>query len=236
LFIRSLYTEQLYPCALWIILCAKKLSDPQEKIMSAYSLLCKKHFINMLLFAFFTAVLADPSLLLASDRSDATALRERCEAEVKVLEIAVKNFGSEKDLKDFQDGIHLIKTGKVKIAQSKYLEAITKYNEYLKLHHKIYKSLASIYIARTEQLYNDVAAELVDFIDNEKVGQYLKLANQNLADAKARDLSENFKLAVDLCRNAKKYSLDCYKAANKEIPEKYKKDLKDINKEIYKGA
>jgi len=200
------------------------------------SLSRKKHFIKMVLFAFFMAVLADSSLLIASDRSDATALRERCEAESKVLEIAVKNFGAEKDIKDFQDGINLIKTGKVKIAQSKYLEAIAKYNEYLKLHHQIYKRVAEIYIARTEQLYNDIAAELVDFIDNEKVGQYLKLANQNLADAKSRDLTENFKLAIDLCRSAKKYSLDCYKAANKQIPEKYKKDLKDINKEIHKGS
>lgn len=200
------------------------------------SLLCKKHFIKMILFVLFAAVFADPKLLLASDRSDATALRERCEAESKVLEIAVRNFGAEKDVKDFQDGINLIKTGKVKIAQSKYLEATAKYNEYLKLHHQIYKSVAAGYITRTEQLYNDVAAELVDFIDNEKVGQYLKLANQNLADAKSRALTENYKLAIDLCRTAKKYSLDCYKAANKEVPEKYKKDQKDINKEIYKGV
>jgi hypothetical protein len=196
----------------------------------------KKHFTTVSLLLLFTAVLAYSIPVSASDRSDATALRERCEAESKVLEITVKNFGSEKDVKDFQEGISLIKTGKVKIAQSKFLEAIAKYNEYLKLHHNIYKSLSASYITRTEQLYNDVAAELVDFIDNEKVGQYLKLANQNLADAKSRDLSENFKLAIDLCRNAKKYSLDCYKAANKVVPEKYKKDLKDINKEIYKGA
>ena len=198
------------------------------------SLSRNKHFIKVALLALFAAVLAYSNPLLASDRGDATALRERCEAESKVLEIAVKNFGSEKDAKDFQDGINLMKTGKVKIAQSKYLEAIAKYNEYLKLHHAIYKSISASYIARTEQLYNDVAAELVDFLDNEKVGQYLKLANQNLADAKSRDLSENFKLAIDLCRNAKKYSLDCYKAAHKEVPEKYKKDLKDNNREIFK--
>jgi hypothetical protein len=200
------------------------------------SLSHNKYFIKMVLFAVFSAALAYSNPLLASDRGDATALRERCEAESKVLEIAVKNFGSEKDVKDFQDGISLIKTGKVKIAQSKFLEAIAKYNEYLKLHHQIYKSLSASYIARTDQLYNDVAAELVDFLDNEKVGQYLKLANQNLADAKSRDMSENFKLAIDLCRNSKKYSLDCYKAAKKEIPDKYKKDLKDINREFYKGA
>jgi len=195
-----------------------------------------RYYYAMAFLGFLAAVIAYANPVSASDRSDATALRERCEAELKVLEIAVRNFGSDKDAKDFQDGINLIKTGKLKIAQSKYLEATAKYNEYLKLHHQIYKSLSASYIARTEQLYNDVAAELVDFIDNEKVGQYLKLANQNLADAKSRDLSENFKLVIDLCRNAKKYSLDCYKAANKEIPEKYKKDLKDINKEVYKGA
>jgi hypothetical protein len=189
----------------------------------------------MILFALFSAVLSYSSLLLASDRSDATALRERCEAESKVLEIAVMNFGSDKDVIDFENGINLIKTGKVKIAQSKYLEAMAKYSEYLKLHYQIYMRVAAGYITRTEQLYNDVAAELVDFIDNEKVGQYLKLANQNLADAKSRDLTENFKLVIDLCRVSKKYSLECYKAANKEVPVKYKKDLKDIKKEIYKG-
>jgi hypothetical protein len=213
-----------------------KKGDFKENIMRGDLLLQKKYFITAVLLSLFTAALIFSSPLLASDRGDAMALRERCESESKALEIAVKNFGSEKDVKDLQDAVNLIKTGKVKIAQSKFLEAITKYNEYLKLHHQIYKSLSAGYMARTEQIYNDVAAELVDFIDNEKIGRYLRLANQNLEDAKSRDKSENYKLVIDLCRNSKKYSLDCYKAAKKEIPEKYKRDMEDINKKIYRAV
>jgi hypothetical protein len=188
----------------------------------------------VLMFLIF--VFAGTNSLFANDLSEATQLRERCEAESKVLEIAVNNFGAPDDLKIFHDGIAMIKMGKVKFAQSKYLEAKAKYNEYLKLQSQIYKSVAELYIARTEQLHNDIAAELVDFIDNDKVGQYLKLTNQNLADAKSSMSREAYKIAIDHCRTAKKYALDCYKVLKKEVPENYKKDLTDINKEIYKSA
>lgn len=201
-----------------------------------YLLCCVRTGALSVILLFFISVFTGSNPLFASDLSEATQLRERCEAESKVLEIAVANFGAQDDLKNFQDGIQIIKAGKVKFAQSKYLEAKAKYNEYLKLQSQIYKSVAGLYITRTEQLYNDIAAELVDFIDNDKVGQYLKLTNQNLADAKSCMSREATKLAIDHCRTAKKYALDCYKVLKKDVPENYKKDLTDINKEIYKSA
>jgi len=170
--------------------------------------------------------------LSASDQSDAQQLRERCEAEYKALDVAVKNFGSDKVRSNYQSAADLLKSAKVKFAQSKYQEAITLYNQYLKAQQEIYKSLAADYITRTETIYNDTAAELVDFLDNDKVSQYFKLANQNIADAKKAMLIENYKLAIETSRLSKKYSIDSYKAAGKPVPEKYRKDVKDINKEI----
>ena len=173
------------------------------------------------------------TIAAASDRSDATTLREKCEAEFKHLEIVVKNFGSESDVSGLQKGIDLLKTGKVKLAQSKYLDAKAIYNDYLKLQSEIYKSLASSYSARTEAMINEITAELVDFLDNEKISQSFRLAAQNLNDAKSSEKGERYKMAVDLCRNAKKFVIDSYKQAGKNVPDKYRKDAKDNDKQIY---
>lgn len=187
--------------------------------------------VAVLMPAFFVLMTQLP--VIASDLSDATTLREKCEAESKPLDIAVKNFGSQSDKSSFQSGADMLKAGKVKMAQSKFLEAKAIYNDYLKLQNSIYKSLAASYISRTDELINEITAELVDSIDNKKIDQYFKLAAQNLKDAKASEQGERYKSAVDLCRNAKKYVIDSYKLAGKKTPEKYERDLKDIAKQIY---
>lgn len=172
---------------------------------------------------------------LASDLSEATELREKCEAQVKVLEVAARNFGDDAVLRDFQQGTELLRSAKVKMAQSKYAEAKPLYADYLKLQHRVYKGLASIYIKRAEEVFNEVTTELVDFIDNKKVDQYFKLANQNIQDARLASGGERYKEAVELCRNSKNYLFESYKAAGKATPEKYARDIKDINREIDPG-
>ncbi len=185
-----------------------------------------------ILFLFSLAV-SFHTAAAASDLSDATTLREKCESEARVLEIPARNFGSESDKAEFQKGMDILKSAKIKMAQSKYIEAKTLYNEYLKLQSTLYKSLAAAYIARTDAVISEITTELVDFIDNKKVDQYFKLATQNLNDAKSSSAGERYKTAIDLCRNAKSFAIETYKLAGKEVPEKYKKDVKDINREIF---
>jgi hypothetical protein len=187
----------------------------------------------------WAVIIAAASFLMAlpvsaSDLSDATTLREKCEKEVKVVEIAAKNFGSAAVLKDFQSGNEILKAAKLMMAQSKFAEAKTKYGEYLSVQSAMYKNLAAIYIDRTDAVHKEVSADLVDFIDNEKVGAYIKLANQNLVDAKSNSVRQYFKQAVSLCRDAKKYALGSYKLANRELPAKYGKDMADINGQLFK--
>jgi len=169
----------------------------------------------------------------ASDLSDATTLREKCEKEVKIVEIAVKNFGSDAVMKDFQSGNECLKAAKLMMAQSKFADAKTKYGEYLAIQSGMYKNLSAIYIERTGALNNEVASDLVDFIDTDKVSVYFKLANENLVNAKTNSMRQYFKQAVELCRNAKKYALGSYKLAGKEMPSKYAKDMTDANGQIF---
>ncbi|MBN1531790.1 MAG: hypothetical protein JXA20_03930 [Spirochaetes bacterium] len=168
----------------------------------------------------------------ASDLSDATSLREKCEKEVKVVEIAVKNFGSAAVLTDFQKGNEILRGAKIMMAQSKFAEAKRQYNDYLTLQNGMYKNLSAIYIERTDAINKEVPADLVDFIDNEKVCAYFKLANQNLVDARTSITRQYYKHAVDLCRDAKRYALGSYKLAGKALPSKYGKDMADINGKI----
>ncbi len=181
----------------------------------------------------FFIILINAASLSASDLSDATEMRQKCEGEYKALEITVKNFGNSFVKRRYQDAGELIKEGKVSLAQSKYKEAIEIYKKYMSLNTEIYKDLATDYISRAAMIYNDTAKELVDFYDNEKVAQYFWLANHNVADAKKAAANGNYKLAIDTCRNSKKYSIESYKASGKPVPDKYKKDVKDNNKELF---
>lgn len=168
----------------------------------------------------------------SSDLSDATDLKQRCEKEINGLEICTKNFGDNADMEQFKQGEQFIKLGRVKFIQSKYTEAIDVYNQYLKLQFSLYEVLAKKYIERTEKLNDAVSADLVDFINDQKVVQYLQLATQNLKDAKAGMSAKNYKTIIDVCRNAKKYALGAYKLAGKPVPEDYKKDAADTEGKI----
>ncbi len=169
--------------------------------------------------------------IYASDLSDAETLRDKCDREIAELQVPAKNFGDQADLGRLDEGAGLIKLGKVKLLQSKYLEASASFNKYLALQQGLYKSLAEKYMARTEKMADDIAVELVDSKDP-KVAEYLKLANQNLKDAKGEMLSERYKNAIKLCRVSKNYSLAAFKAAGKPVPEEYRKDSTDNENRI----
>jgi hypothetical protein len=174
------------------------------------------------------------SPLAASDLSDAKALRDRCETEMEQLRTGVMNFGDEKDRKDFDNAERAVRMGKVKMAQTKYREAMDQYNGYLKLHHLIYESLSKKYIDRTSALIDEVGVDMVDHIDNRKIEKYLQLASQNLREAKANDGAKHYKPAINHCRRAKEYALGAYKLAGMTVPSKYEVDMTDISGKIYK--
>ncbi len=184
------------------------------------------------IFLLAMVFMVNSSILYASDYSDAKDLQKKCKDESKQLEIAVKNFGSKTNLKNFKKGVKLIKMGNIKLMQSKYIEAIKNYKEYLKLQYLLYKSLAAIYIKHTQQIIDDVAVDLIDYTDNDDVAKYLKLASENLDNAKKSKIRTHYKQVIEGCRMAKRYALGAYKLAEKDIPEKYKKDSNDINKKI----
>lgn len=170
--------------------------------------------------------------LYASEMSDATELRAKCEAEYKAIEIPAQNFGNYYVKQNYKTAADLLKDAKIKLAQSKYQDAISIYNKYLQLQNDMYKELSKDYISRTEMIYNDTAVELVDYIDNEKVSKYFQMANQNVVDAKKAATAGNYKLVIETCRTSKKYSFESYRAAGKAVPDKYRKDIKDNNKEL----
>lgn len=170
--------------------------------------------------------------LLASDQQDAKVLQDKCTEESKELEIAVKNFGDQKDLDDFEQGLKLIKLGKVKFIQSKFVEAINQFNEYLKLQYLIYQSLSTKYLERTAAIIDEVGVDLVDYADDPNVKKYLGLAVQNLDDARKSEKRTHYNHVINGCRMAKRYALQAYKLVEKEVPEKYSKDLKDNDKKM----
>ncbi len=199
-----------------------------------HKIIYKNYCMAITIFVFSMLIITVAEPLFSSDLSDASALRERCEKEVKILDVSVKNFGDNVDIEDFAKGEQLIKTGNVKFIQSKYPEAIENYNKYLAIQFKVYEVLANKYITGTAKL-NDAAGEvLVDFIDNKKVVDYLRLASQNLNDAKSAMATKHYMQIIDVCRTAKKYALGAYKLAGKEIPDQFKKDAADIEGKIYK--
>lgn len=184
---------------------------------------------GMALFAIFAVAVS----AFASDLSDATHLRERCEKEIKALEVPAKNFGDAADLASFAEAEKQIKLGKVKFIQTKYREAIAIYNEYLKIQSALYRSLAKKYVERTDTLVDAVGVDLVDHVDDKKVEKYMQMASQNLKDAKTALDSPHPKGAIDLCRTAKNYALSAYKLVGKTAPAQYDKDVADNGNTLY---
>ncbi|RPI91785.1 MAG: hypothetical protein EHM32_10150 [Spirochaetales bacterium] len=179
------------------------------------------------------AMLAPAMTVYASDLSDATHLRERCEKEIKALEVPVRNFGDASDLASFAEAEKQIKLGKVKFIQTKYQEAIVIYNEYLKIQAALYRSLAKKYVERTDKLVDGVGVDLVDHVDDQKVEKYMQMASQNLKDAKTALDSPHPKGAIDLCRTAKNYALSAYKLVGKAAPAEYDRDAVDNGNSVY---
>ncbi len=169
----------------------------------------------------------------ASELSDATHLRERCEKEIKAIEVPVKNFGDAADLASYTEAEKQIKLGKVKFIQTKNQEAIALYNEYLKIQSTLYHSLAKKYVERTDKLVDEVGVDLVDHVDDKKVEKYMQMASQNLKDAKTVLGSPHPKGAIDLCRTAKNYALSAYKLVGKTAPAQYDKDAADNGNTLY---
>jgi hypothetical protein len=186
----------------------------------------------ILIFAALVMV-GRPMMLNASDLSDATHLRERCEKEIRALEVPAKNFGDAADLASFAEAEKQIKLGKVKFIQTKYREAIAIYNEYLKIQSALYRSLAKKYVERTDTLVDAVGVDLVDHVDDKKVEKYMQMASQNLKDAKTALDSPHPKGAIDLCRTAKNYALSAYKLVGKTAPAQYDKDVADNGNTLY---
>ena len=123
--------------------------------------------------------------------------------------------------------------GKINVAQSKYIESIALYKEYLLSQYNIYKNLAEKYIQRAEKLNLDSSNELVDFVDNPQILSNFERSHQYLTSAKSSYTTKHYDKVIGPCRLAKKYLLENYKLAGKEVPDDYKKDLEDINNKIY---
>jgi len=171
--------------------------------------------------------------IYSSDRTDALDLLAKCEQNVKQLEIAVKNFGEKPDLDDFDKCIASINQGRVKIAQTKYIDAKTNFDSYLTLEYNIYKSLAGRYIKRIEQLVDETSNELAASISNEKVLKNFELANSYLENAKLELTSKHYFEVVKISRLAKRALLSNYDIVGKKIPDNYAKDFADNGNTIY---
>jgi len=190
------------------------------------------YYVSLICLMFVFLISDTP--LFSSNLSKASSLRERCEKEIKILEVSVKNFGGKNELADFQKGSKLIKKGKVKFIQSKYPAAIDKYENYLKLQNNIYRKLSAIYIKRTEKIIDEAGEDLVDHIDNKKVEKYFRLASQNLHDAKSVLKTDHYRSSVNHCKTAKHYAISAYKIAGKKIPDKFSRDITDYKNRVHK--
>jgi ElaB/YqjD/DUF883 family membrane-anchored ribosome-binding protein len=179
------------------------------------------------LFAFASA------FVFASDRSEALDLMNKCDKESKILEVPVKNFGDEKELAKFADGLSLVKQGKVKQAQSNYLDAKAKFQEYLKYQKEIYETLSAKYIERTKKLVDEIAEDLADFVGEDAVLKSFMTANQNLENAKASFVRKQYENVLAPCRIAKNAIIGVFTMVKKDIPEKYLKDVADFGNKIY---
>lgn len=177
-----------------------------------------------------TSLMAIP--LFASDMSDAKMLRERCEKEVKHLEVCVKNFGDTSEKERFAKAERLLKIGKLKITQSRFKKAVETYNQYLKMQYNLYVDLAKKYIDRAQSVNDEVAEELVDHIDKPKVDKYFKLAYRNLKSARDSMNQKNPEQAIRDCRKSKEYSLGVYKLIGQSVPDKYTVDVIDLQGKI----
>ena len=179
-------------------------------------------------------VILSPFIIQASDKSDATDLMNKSEISAKVVEIPVRSFGDKADIASFENGLAVIKQGKVKLAQSKFLEAKAKFEEYQKLEYELYGSLSPKYMQRAQELIDKIAEELADYVSDAAVLKGFTDAAENLATAKLRYTSKQYPAVIQSSRIAKKLVINCYALVKKDVPAEYKKDLEDANGKIFK--
>jgi hypothetical protein len=168
-----------------------------------------------------------------SDRTDALDLKDKSEKGSKQLEIVVKNFGDKEDLSSYEKGLNLIKSGNVSILQSNFLDASAKFNDYLKLEYDTYKSLATKYMQRVQDLINETSNDLVDNISIDGVQKNFTTASSHLNNAKSSFNTKHYQDVIMSSRIAKKYLFANYDLAGKKLPDKYQKDLADCGNKIF---
>jgi hypothetical protein len=190
-----------------------------------------KHY-RIIVSAFLLFI--SPFMILASDKSDATDLMNKSEASAKVVEIPIRNFGDKADIASFENGLAVIKQGKVKLAQSKFLEAKARFEEYQKIEYELYGSLSPKYMQRAQELIDKIAEELADFVSDAAVLKGFTDAAENLETAKLRYTSKQYPAVIQSSRIAKKLVINCYALVKKDVPAEYTKDLEDVNGKIHK--
>jgi hypothetical protein len=187
---------------------------------------------SMLYFFCLILLLYGSTWLYSSDRTDAIELMNKCDTEVKALEIPLKNFGDKDDLAKFDAGLSIIKQGRVKLAQSKFIEAKAKFEEYLKFQYDIYGSIAVKYVERTQQVIDKIAEELAEYLNQEDVLKNFNTASQYLESAKLYLTKKQYQNVIPPCRIAKNNVISLYTFLKIKVPEEYQKDQVDINNKI----
>ena len=187
--------------------------------------------ISVTIFYIFNVLLA-----AASDRTDALDLMKKCENESLIIEVNIRNFGDDKDSAKFDEGKNLIKMGKVKVAQSNYLDAKTKFNEYFELQYNLYKSLAEKYIKRTEILIDEISMDLADFVSRDDVLKIFEESNNYLKSAKTYMVKKDYEKVLGNCKYSKYKLISIYELVGKKVDKKYLVDLSDYEKKIYDGG
>lgn len=169
----------------------------------------------------------------ASDRSDAEALMNKCESSSKAAAVPVRNFGDKDQIASFEKALDLIKQGKVRLLQSKFLDAKAKFEEYLGAENDIYGSLAPSYLERARRIVDEVAEDLVDFATVPEVLKAFTDASRSLDEAKANLDTRRYLAAIQSCRVSKNHVLKAYALAKKDLPQKYGKDAADSAGKIF---
>ena len=195
-------------------------------------MISKKIFIKLFMVLFINFFFIN-LYISASDRTDALDLKDKSEKGSKQLEIVVKNFGDKADLSEFDKGLNLIKSGNVNILQSNFLDASAKFNEYLKLEYDTYKSLATKYIQRVDDLIKETSNDLIDSINIDGVQKNFTTASSHLNNAKLSFTTKHYQDVIMSSRIAKKYLFANYDLAGKKLPDKYQKDFADCSNKIF---
>jgi hypothetical protein len=187
----------------------------------------KIFFLSMML-------LCSMFFLFPSDRSDATDLMNKCDANSKLLELPIRNFGDDKEIAGFENSLNIIKSGKVKLAQSLFVEAKQKFEEYLKSESSLYESLSPKYLKRSQEIIDKISEDLVDYVNQANVLKNFTESSQNLDQAKMYFNNKNYQSVLLSCKISKYLVINCYVLAKKPIPKEYQKDLEDYYNRIYK--